>query len=321
MVRLSFIIPVYNSEPYIDRCLESIYAQNVSEKEFEIICVDDCSKDNSIKLIERFYEEHSNLYIISHDKNQQQGAARNTGMKEARGDYIWFVDADDYIENETFATLLHCIEKSCPDILQFNAYTESPDGTKRHDVFWEDKLEGFSGLDYWTYEMEHNYTNRIKAVWSKLYKREFLISNGLFFQEGIYWEDVVHTLKAFFHAHSFKYIPVIAYNYCETPNSDMRGQWGGRKVADSIRFCADSITFISGIDVDKKLSRFLIQKYVSTITKYKNNLHSLSFMELIVFLKRLRDIELDILLKYLDNSECKWLINKPECLRVWFKNK
>lgn len=91
----SFIIPAYNVSSTIVRCLDSIYTLGLSEQEFEVICIDDCSKDNTISVIEQYAKQHTNLTLLRQTENHRQGAARNRGVAIAKGKYIVYVDSDD----------------------------------------------------------------------------------------------------------------------------------------------------------------------------------------------------------------------------------
>ena len=107
MKRLSIIIPFYNVEQYITQCLDSVYAQDIPEEEYEVICVDDCSPDNSIAIVEEYAKQHSNLIIVRNKYNRKLGGARNAGMEVATGQYVWYVDSDDYISENCLAYLLN----------------------------------------------------------------------------------------------------------------------------------------------------------------------------------------------------------------------
>ena len=97
-IKISFILPFYGVERYIGKCLESIYQQDIPEDQYEVICINDCSPDDSEKVVLQYAEKHANLQLIKHDVNKKLGAARNTGLKAARGKYVWFIDTDDYIK-------------------------------------------------------------------------------------------------------------------------------------------------------------------------------------------------------------------------------
>ena len=118
-LKLSIILPVYNVEKYISECLKSIIPQ-LGEKT-ELIIVDDRSPDMSIDICEKITEGVPNIYIKKRSENGGLSAARNTGIEVAKGEYVWFVDSDDYIENNAVSILLKSIEEgSKVDIVQFN---------------------------------------------------------------------------------------------------------------------------------------------------------------------------------------------------------
>ena len=98
MIRLSIIIPFYNVEQYIALCLDSVYHQDIPEEEYEVICVDDCSPDSSIAIVEEYAKKHTNLVVVRNQYNRKLGGARNAGMEVATGRYVWFVDSDDFVE-------------------------------------------------------------------------------------------------------------------------------------------------------------------------------------------------------------------------------
>ena len=100
MINVSFIIPIYNVEQYVLRCFMSLLAQETAEANIECVVVDDCSPDNSMNIVNQIvsdYEGNIQFEVLTHDKNRGLSAARNTGLKHAAGDYIYFVDSDDYL--------------------------------------------------------------------------------------------------------------------------------------------------------------------------------------------------------------------------------
>ena len=101
---LSIIVPVYNVERYVGRCLESIFASGAEKNaNVEVIVVNDGTPDDSMTIVDEFASKHSNLFIINQE-NAGPGAARNAGLRIARGKYVWFVDSDDYVSNRCFGT-------------------------------------------------------------------------------------------------------------------------------------------------------------------------------------------------------------------------
>ena len=118
MPTFSLIIPVYNAEPYLAECLDSCVNQTF--KDLEIICINDCSTDSSGKILEKYAEQDNRVKIINHKNNKKQGAARNTGVVAARGDYCWFIDSDDYILLNACEILNDVILAFKTDIIRFN---------------------------------------------------------------------------------------------------------------------------------------------------------------------------------------------------------
>ena len=94
---VSFIVPFYNVEQYIAKCLDSLIDQDIPESDYEIICVNDCSPDNSRNIVIEYQKKHTNIILIEHETNKKLGSARNTGLSKAKGQYVWFVDSDDWI--------------------------------------------------------------------------------------------------------------------------------------------------------------------------------------------------------------------------------
>ena len=115
-IKLSIIVPVYNVEEYIRPCVESIFKQGLDESTYEVILVNDGTKDNSFGVIEDIVNSHSNILIVE-QKNQGLSAARNTGMTKASGDYILFLDSDDLLIENTLGKLTAALSSSSPDIL------------------------------------------------------------------------------------------------------------------------------------------------------------------------------------------------------------
>ena len=133
--KISIIIPVYNVEKYLRECLDSCINQTLAD--IEIICVDDCSPDNSIKILEEYQAKDYRIKIFRHEKNKNLGAARNTGIQNAIGEYVWFVDSDDYIDTKACQILYDAIKEFNVDMLCFSALKFVDEGEKRH--FFYDK--------------------------------------------------------------------------------------------------------------------------------------------------------------------------------------
>ena len=195
--KLSIVIPVYNVELYIRDCLESIFKQGLEESTFEVILVNDGTCDNSFGVIEDYLKNHKNISIIE-QKNQGLSVARNTGLKNATGDYILFVDSDDLLVENTLGKLTKELFDSLPDILYagFVKMTDKEIKTKTmkpQESFLCHETTGRKSF-------LEDFDPRQCFVWRAFYKKEFLESKKLGFIPGIYFEDIPFTAECYLEA-------------------------------------------------------------------------------------------------------------------------
>ena len=154
-VFFSIIIPVYNGEQYIKNCLDSIYRQGLGDDDFEVICVNDCSTDNTAQVISEYGKFHQNLRLINHETNRRQGGARNTGVKVAEGDYILYIDADDTFESNALPLLKKELEKTKTELTDMAEFQQMSAFDQPIDMVQQDgdnvgKFE-MTGIDKKTY--------------------------------------------------------------------------------------------------------------------------------------------------------------------------
>lgn len=217
MIRFTFILPCYNVAPYIGRCIESIERQDIPQEEYEIICVDDCSTDNTVEIIKRYQSQYTNIRLVCHTTNQTAGGARNTGIKEAKGKYLWFVDPDDVIFLKVLQTLSNKLAKSEVEILFFNYQTQKESGEvveSRYTLF-DGEL---SGQEYVT-----NYLNgRLSTfcnIYSCVFKREFIQENGIEYPKLRAGQDVLFIWKSILSCKRCVIIDNVCYNYIRRRDS------------------------------------------------------------------------------------------------------
>lgn len=234
MIKLSIIIPVYNVEHYIRKCLESCLKQNLSNEEYEIIVVNDGTLDASIELVHEVQKGATNIRIINRE-NGGLSAARNTGLKEAIGEYVWFIDSDDWIEPYVLKKLLDRAYNDKLDVLCFNLQLAFQDGrtNKRHVVF-EKYGKVYKGSSFiGTVRMP-------PAAWAAIYRRVFLVQNNLFFYEGIIHEDQEFTPRAYYKAERIAYVDDIVYNYNQREGGIMKSKQNVKRCKDLLTV-ADSL--------------------------------------------------------------------------------
>ena len=190
---LSIIIPVYNSEKYLKECLTSVINQTL--KDIEIICVNDGSTDNSLKILEEFGAQDSRLRIINQE-NQGQGYARNAGLEAAKGDYVGFIDSDDYISPDFYKKLYSY--KSDIVLTTKRRYLEN--GKLRNKDF---KVRDKNSLII-----------KNANIYNKIYRKDFLIKNNIkFYGKTNPAEDNYFSVKAILNADSIKIIKGGTYYY------------------------------------------------------------------------------------------------------------
>lgn len=218
-VLLSIIIPFYKVEEYITKCLDSIFAQDISEENYEVICINDCSPDDSRNIVGKYQQKHNNLFLIEHEKNKGLGGARNTGLKVAKGRYIWFIDSDDYIEPNVLKILLQRMDNQRLDALRFNynnvdeSYYFMPKRQSAiYNVTYSEQVK--AGKDFITDDL-----GWACYVWAFIYKTEFLKKYNFLFNESIYFEDVEWQVRVLMSADRVASYDKNIYNYLQRSGS------------------------------------------------------------------------------------------------------
>jgi len=181
-LKYSVIIPVYNVEKYIDRCLKSIISQNYDD--LEIIVIDNGSTDSSGSICDTYASEYSNISVY-HIENHGVGAARNFGLSKARGEFIYFVDSDDYLVGNLFADFADKLVSDL-DLAVFSYYNSFEE-----DLTEKQRTE--KSLPF----KELFLSDMLYTVWNKIYRREFLLENNLSFEQYELGEDVRFNLDVY----------------------------------------------------------------------------------------------------------------------------
>lgn len=132
---LSFIVPCYNVEPYVEKCIESLENQDIPKGEYEILAYNDESKDNTLQVLEKLAKKYQNVKVASH-KNKGLSGTRNRGIREAQGDFIWFIDSDDWISENCLGKILASITDKT-DIVAFSGFIPEGDRNIGADIFGE----------------------------------------------------------------------------------------------------------------------------------------------------------------------------------------
>ena len=209
MPLLSLIIPVYNTEKYIRKCLDSIFNQEIDESLLEVIVVNDGTPDGSMAIVGEFLAAHHNMVVIN-EKNQGSSVARNTAIKAATGDYIWCIDRDDWITEDSINALLNIFSNRDYDVVSMLNYrVRESDGSITIDSFsryLKDKTL-ISGPDCLFDE------GRTSPGCLLVFNRKFLLNNNLFYIPGILYEDCEFGVRVLYLASSVYLLRKPTYFY------------------------------------------------------------------------------------------------------------
>jgi glycosyltransferase involved in cell wall biosynthesis len=242
-LRLSFIVPCYNSEKFICKCLDSLYNQDIPETNYEIICVNECSPDSTRDIILEYQKQHQNLVLIDHEVNKMQGATRNTGLRAARGKYIWFVDPDDFIEFNCLNLLLTELETNDLDILNFDFYNYFEDGTTI-PVSISETTNVVTGLA-WLNSLTKNFDENA-SPWRKIFRTKLLIDNNFFFPARRY-EDQGFSLFSACMSQKLKHLNRYVYFYLQNFTSTINERLTAINYISAIECGADYLEFLNKI--------------------------------------------------------------------------
>ena len=210
-MKLSLILPVYNVEQYLSRCIDSCLEQDLPQDEYEIIIVNDGSTDSSEKIARDYAIKHKSIQIIT-QPNKGLSSARNTGLKCAKGDYIWFIDSDDYIKKNSLKNIYNELSKYKLDAIwiKWNNQNEQNQIIPLYnDTYTNEDYGIYNGLNFMDYVMGIYY-----FAWSFIFKKEFLIKNKLYFKDGLYFEDSEFAYRALPSMQNIKLYEKECYNYC-----------------------------------------------------------------------------------------------------------
>lgn len=271
MTKLSIIVPVYNVEKYLPKCLESLIKQTLND--IEIICVNDGSMDNSLAILKEFASRDSRIRIID---NQHQGVAktRNTGIEQSTGEYIGFVDSDDYIDIDFFEKLYNSATKSNSDIAIasilkhknfFNIYNAKY--TKEETAITiQDKIKLCEDKKHFFF-----------YAWNKIYHSGFIKKNNIKFSEGQIYEDVMFAIKALYYSNKIISVYGTKYHYIEHENSLTKYKdKTGEKEHDLIKAYSELQEFCNSknIEISERLNYYTKENFGFILNLYKGKYQS-----------------------------------------------
>jgi Glycosyltransferases involved in cell wall biogenesis len=218
---ISIIVPIYNVEKYIGRCLESIFVQETNDVDLECILVNDCTPDKSMEIVSKKLETYQgkiNFIIKNMEKNGGLSLARNAGVKIAKGDYILFVDSDDRLQPDCLTYFIREKEKYGPDadVVLGNTFIckngKPAMAFDKDDPILMDNTNGMALSKLMTRELYH-------TAWNKLVRRDYLLNYQIYFEKGIVDEDLLWSYLLFLNANKVLVLPRVTYIYEDNPGS------------------------------------------------------------------------------------------------------
>lgn len=229
-MKISIVVPVYNVEKYLERCLESCLSQDIPSSEYEIIAVNDGSPDNCGAILERYSAEYDNIKVVFKE-NGGLSSARNAGWNVAKGEYIWFVDSDDCIKSNCLKKMLSVLDESNLEAVTFDyRYLDENSNLLQANV-----RDLFSGMIYTGKSLfKKGWIYPFSAVQFYIFRKSFLDSLNIKFKEGILFEDWLFTVAVYTHLSRCLYVDDKIYDYYLHLNSISNSKVSLKKGRDFI---------------------------------------------------------------------------------------
>lgn len=247
-MKLSVIVPVYNVEHYLERCVNSLLSQDLKNNEYEIILVDDGSTDNSAFIVNKLTNKIPNVKAI-YKNNGGLSSARNAGVDVAKGDYLMFVDSDDYLERNVLGTLYHACKANNLDVCHFKMSVMKSDGN-----FFIDEFKNYNYNQIYNGFEVIREGSMIGSVCSNIYDHTIFKKNNLRFYEGITHEDVEFTSRLFCYVSRFMLLDICPYVYFFNPLSLS----ADTKIEKKTKYIYDEI-----------IVSFLIRRFAESLSDYR----------------------------------------------------
>lgn len=209
MPKISVIIPVYNVEEYIEECLESVVSQSFND--FEVLVINDGSPDHSQNIVDRYVKKYP--FVHSYKKeNGGLSSARNYGLKKAKADYVYFLDGDDFIDQDLLQKCYETMKRTGADVVYFDFY----------EYYSPIKKRVLPGLKKVRGEEKKQYMVSPPAAWNKMFKKSLFLDHDISFPEGLWYEDLATTPRVLLYSEKLAYLPLPLYYYRQREGSIMK---------------------------------------------------------------------------------------------------
>ena len=255
--KVSVIIPIYNVEQYLRKCLDSVCNQTLED--IEIICINDCSPDNSLEILKEYQKNDNRIKIIDFNENKGSAVARNTGMEQAKGEYIGFIDPDDWIDLDFYEKLYNKAKDCSSDLVIGNIKTVL------------NKKEIKNNNDFQIFSKERVFYGLFPLG---LYKRDLLSKYSIKFLEGcMIGEDRLLPIKACYYTRNFQIVEDVFYNQLTRDNSATKNI-NERKILDFIRSTKLVIEFLNSVQMNERKKTVIVNSFWTNLLCYINTANS-----------------------------------------------
>ncbi|MCD7779529.1 MAG: glycosyltransferase family 2 protein [Candidatus Gastranaerophilales bacterium] len=276
MPKVSIIIPFNNVESYIEECLKSVLYQTLED--IEVICINDASTDGTREIVNLYAENDKRIKLIDLNSRQGQGYARNRGIEAAKGEYIGFVDSDDFVEENMFELLYNAAKKDDTDITmcQVQEFDDINENYITSDYYSLADLSCFGDKVFNSADTKQFLLDINVALWNKIYKREYLINTGEKFPEGFIYEDLPFFFGTYLPAKKINIVWKILYNYrVNRRNSTM--QQFNNKILDRLPMVSLTYEKLKSTpyfeEMKQKIQGWIINDLFHRYTLLKENYH------------------------------------------------
>lgn len=245
---LSLIIPMYKVEQYLCRCLDSCLSQDIAYSDYELIIINDGSPDGCLSIAKDYQSRYDNVFIID-QVNQGLSVARNNGLKMATGQYVWFIDSDDWIEKNCLGRIIKKIKEDFPDLLQIGyriVYDNPISETESRRGLLEKTVTGKEAMMNTLVPAQAQLT---------LYRRDFLLSRSLMFYPGIYHEDSEFKPRVLFFAEKYSSLDYIVYNYYQRSQNSIMATFNLKRGMDIIQVADSLYSFVHEMSMTGRIKR------------------------------------------------------------------
>lgn len=321
---LSVVLPCYNVEDFIADCLDSLLNQDIPQSDYEIICVDDCGKDNTKQIIKEYQTRYDNITLVEHEINKSAPAARNTAISQCNGKYVWFVDPDDMIERDCLKYLLAKCDEGELDILLFNNKIVNEKGNFiQSEILVPYSHSVVSGQEYLIEYFDGKLIN-VSVAWRGIYRTKLLSENHIQFPIIRSGDDSIFIWRAMIKGNRVCSVDKTPYLYRVNQNS-LTSDKNKIKIpflyAKGISFPNEIVSVINDyqIDIKNKINENLIQTIKFHNTDFVNKILGLKSKYLKEIYSKLKGDTntLKALYPYL-NRKSQILYQKNRFFFIWY---